>query len=314
MTTEEIIKAFQEKPYLRKMNSVVVSNKLHCNVADIRLARKQLISSKKKKKSILQVADRLPKILVLDIETAPLRSYVFNLWKQNISIDKIISDWFCLCWSAKWLLQETIFSDSLTPQEVLRENDCRIMNSLRELLNEADIVVTHNGLRFDIIRINTRLLINGLKPTTPYTNIDTFQIVKNQFAFASNKLDWLATTFKYPNKIDTDFELWSRCMLGEELALKEMERYNRYDVELLENVYLKLRPWIKNHPNIGLYLEAEEKVCPNCGSSHLTPAGQYYTSVSKYNLYRCECGALSRLRNTETPKEVRKRILTNNLR
>ena len=66
-------------------------------------------------------------------------------------------------------------------------------------------------------------------------------------------------------KMDTDFELWAQCMQGNDSSLEYMEKYNRYDVELLEEVYLKLRPWIKSHPNVGLYMETEESVCANCG-------------------------------------------------
>ncbi|KKK55411.1 hypothetical protein LCGC14_3074810, partial [marine sediment metagenome] len=59
------------------------------------------------------------KVLVFDVETAPLRSYTWGLWKQNIQTSHIISDWFMLTWSAKWLFGEEVFSDRLTSKEAL---------------------------------------------------------------------------------------------------------------------------------------------------------------------------------------------------
>lgn len=309
MSWKEILSLFQEKPYYLRMGNENIASRLHTTVDKVVSARKIYRAMEKKKAS-----SRMPKILILDIETAPLKAFIFNLWKQNITIDKIISDWFCICWSAKWLMKPEIMWDCVNPNEAINEDDSRILGHLRELLNEADIVVTHNGDRFDLPKINTRLLLNGFTAPTPYQSIDTCRIVKNQFSFASNKLDFLATKFNLPNKLETNFELWVKCVEGDEYALKEMVKYNQYDVELLENVYLRLRPWIKNHPNLGLYMEAMEKVCPNCGSTHLTLESHYYTNTNKYEVYRCKCGALSRVRTPITTKETRDNLLNNNLR
>lgn len=309
MTTEEIVELFKAKPYYREMGKGKLSRRFHCTPEDI-IKAKYLAYKHRNKKSEIK---KLPRILILDIETAPLKAYIFKLWKENIGLDQIVSDWFCICWSAKWLYSNTIISDRLTPEEILKEDDKRIMVSLSSLLNECDIVITHNGEKFDLPKINARLLLNELPPVKPYQSIDTLKIAKTRFGFSSNKLDWLATMLHIPNKIDTTFELWKGCMEGNIEALEEMERYNRYDVELLEEVYVKLRPWIVNHPNMGLYFESEEKVCPNCGSTHLTPKGFYYTMLNKYEVFQCECGAFSRVRK---PADFngKKNILNNNLR
>jgi hypothetical protein len=90
--------------------------------------------------------------------------------------------------------------------------------------------------------------------------------------------------------------LWKRCLEGDKEALQYMLKYNMKDVDILEEVYLKLRPWIKNHPNMG-NLSGQSMVCSNCASSDLELLeGQYYfTSVGKYPLYKCKkCGAISR--------------------
>ena len=102
-----------------------------------------------------------------------MKAYVWKRWKENISLDQTISDWFCLAWSAKWLYKDEILGSVLTPEEIEKEDDSRIMGELWNLMNEADVVVTHNGNKFDIPRINSRFLINDFPPYTPVFSVDT---------------------------------------------------------------------------------------------------------------------------------------------
>lgn len=241
----------------------------------------------------------LPRVLIFDIETAPLKAFIWKLWKENVYIDQVISNWFCIAWSAKWLYSSTTMGEVLTKEEVLKEDDTRIVKDLWKLINAADIVIAHNGDKFDIPRINSRFIIHGLPPTKPYYSIDTCKVAKKQFGFSSNKLDALAGYFNIPHKLDTDFSLWKSCLEGDEKALAYMLKYNKKDVEILEEVYLKLRPWIKAHPNIG-NLGGIKDACASCGSTNLVEEdGYYYTSVNKYPIYRClDCGAHSRGRRS----------------
>ncbi len=66
------------------------------------------------------------KILIFDIETAPLRAYVWGRWKQNIHTEAIISDWFMLCWSAKWFMEDKVYSGKVTAKELAKEDDKRV--------------------------------------------------------------------------------------------------------------------------------------------------------------------------------------------
>ena len=152
--------------------------------------------------------------------------------------------------------EKEVYSNVLTPQEILNEDDGRIVKNLWKLLDEADIVIAHNGKKFDIPKINARFILNECPPPSFYKQIDTKEVAAKQFGFSSNKLDALAGYFGFKVKLDTDFSLWERCMRGDDEALQYMEIYNRHDVELLEEVYIRLRPWIKAHPNVALYVEA----------------------------------------------------------
>jgi hypothetical protein len=239
----------------------------------------------------------LAKILIVDIETSPITAFVWGLWKQDIHTQQIINDWFIIGWAAKWYGGSTIYSEYVTPFEAKNSDDKRIMFPLWELLNKADIVIAHNAKKFDIPRIETRMLLAGLNPPSPYQLIDTLYYYRKQFSFSSNKLDYLNEVLNLDQKIDTGgFELWKDCLAGDKEALAKMEKYNINDVEILEQNYNKLRPWIKNHPNINVYNTDDNiKRCTICGSSDLSEiSGTYGTPVNTYNVYRCNnCGAIA---------------------
>ena len=237
------------------------------------------------------------RVLILDIETAPLRSYTWGLWKQNISVSQIIYDWFMLTWSAKWLFENKVFSDRLTSKEALAQDDKRISKTIWELLDEADIVIAHNANQFDIKRLNTRFLINGLDSPMPYQTIDTLEHAKKRFKISSNRLDYINKILGLGRKIDTGgFELWDNCVQGDTKALKKMETYNKEDVKILEETYLRIRSWIKPHPNIGLFVVDDIEACPSCGGDSITFSNKpYATTANLYDLFRCDdCGSVGR--------------------
>ena len=189
-----------------------------------------------------------------------------------------------------------VYSEVLTPEEARNEDDSRIVEKLWHLINEADIIIAHNAKHFDVPKMNSRFILNGLNPPAAYKIIDTLDVVKKVFGFSSNKLDALAGYFGFETKLDTDFELWAKCLEGNRQALSYMQDYNIWDVELLELVYLKLRPWIPSHPNLNVFVP-NEHVCSYCGNSNLIDEGFYYTNTNKYKVCRCEhCNGLSRER------------------
>lgn len=285
MNIQQLAALMEQKPYLKGMGKGLLSKRYNISPEEVVTA-----------KAIAKIGKAVPRILIFDIETSPLKAYVWRLWKNNVNLDHIISEWFCIAWSAKWLYSNEVMGEVLTPQEIIQEDDKRIITSLWDLINKADIVVAHNGNKFDIPRINSRFIIHGLPPTKPYFSVDTCQVAKKQFGFSSNKLDALAGYFNIPHKLDTDFDLWKRCLQGDKEALEYMLKYNKKDVTILEEVYLRLRPWIKNHPNMG-NLEGNKCACAYCGSLNIEiqPEHWYYTSVGKYPIYRCEdCGGVSR--------------------
>lgn len=306
MILSDLIALMEKRPYMRKQGVGYLSKTYRSSIADIRKA-KDVVFGKSP-----YTAHRLPKILIFDTETAPMRAYVWRRWKQNISLDQTISEWFMLAWSAKWLYSAETMGENLTSTEAKAEDDSRIVRSLWKLIDEADIVVAYNGKRADVPWCNARFIVNGMMPPKPYFLVDPLITAKHQFGFSSNKLDALAGYFDIPHKMDTDFDLWRRCMEGDQEALDYMGEYNKKDTEILELVYLRMRPWIKGHPNVNNYIESPVPVCAICGSENLEllPDQYYFTSVCKYELFRCkDCGAVVRGRkNLNTMSTERKQI------
>jgi hypothetical protein len=166
--------------------------------------------------------------------------------------------------------------------------------------------------KFDIPTLNKEFLVAGMKPPSPYKQVDLYLIARSTFKFASNKLDHIAQACSASGRRakHEGQDLWTSCMKGDAEAWTRMEAYNRQDVVLLEGLYQRLLPWIRHHPNHGLYDEPGLPVCPNCGSGHLQRRGYARTAVAKYARLQCmSCGAWARDSAHELPKEDRQMIL-----
>ena len=183
----------------------------------------------------------------------------------------------------------------------------QLVVGLHQLMEEADVVVAYNGNNFDRPVMNAEFLKYDLGPPPPSKMVDLYQVVKRQFRLISNRLDYVVRYLGHPEgKVDTGgFELWSRCLDGEAEAWEEMLTYNARDVEILEWLYHRLKPWIPNHPNHALYVPAGgERVCPTCGSTHVQSRGVTHTSTMTYRRYQCmDCKTWSRERLSEKQAE-----------
>jgi uncharacterized protein YprB with RNaseH-like and TPR domain len=205
--------------------------------------------------------------------------------------------WWIITWSAKWVDSNEVMSGAVTPKEAKKKDDKRIVTELWELFNEADILIAHNAKKFDIKRSNTRFFLNGLTPPTPYQVIDTLLVARQMFELPFNRLDYLCQVLGIEMKHKTDYSLWTACVEGDEKALKYMQEYNNNDVFILEEVYYRLRPWIKNHPNLNLYQD-KEGVCSTCGADnkYMKLNGKYPTNTNLFDAYQCQkCFSYSRM-------------------
>ena len=258
--------------------------------------------------------EKKPKVLLLDLESAPSVVVAFNRFKVNLTQDHVLREggWL-ISYAYKWLGESEINGNVLTPFEAMNADDSGLCMELLELIEQADVVVYHNGLNFDLPLLKARMLINGLPPIRKIKSVDTLQLVK-EFKLNSNKLNSLGKQLNIGTKLDHEgIGLWIRCMEGDQSALDHMFEYNKVDVDLLEQVYLAVRPYSNRHPNLAIYYQGDKLRCNICGSEHIKPTGNLVTTnVNIFEEYQCEdCHARFKNRKSILNKDQRSNILSN---
>lgn len=254
----------------------------------------------------------MARVLILDIETSPNVAYVWRFWKENVGAKQVLQNGTMLSFAAKWLDE-----GGVVYEDVSNQSELKMLAVLFKLLDEADIVVAHNGDKFDLPHIQGRGLVLGLKPPAPYKTIDTVKVARDQFNFPSNSLEYLSKVLDLKNKKDghkkfPGFELWLGVLANNPEAWAEMKEYNIMDILALEELYLRFRPYMRNHPNVAVHEEAEEPLCPKCGSKHIHFRGYAYTNVGKYHRFQCnDCGGWGKSRYMLQPANIRKNIMGN---
>jgi hypothetical protein len=258
---------------------------------------------------------RGPKIVTLDIETAPIEAYVWGTFKQNIGLNMIKQDWTILSFSFKWLGQKKVYYSDVSQKEDVRD-DSELLHELWCVLDECDILVGQNGRQFDVKKIMARFLTEGLPPVSPFKIVDTLEMAKQIARFTSNKQDWLSQLLtdqpKEHHNEFPGFELWAEVLKGNPRAWAVMKKYNKVDVIGCEQMYLTMLPYYEGHPNVAAYYDDDAMRCPRCGTADMQlqekPA---LTNVGAYNRYQCGgCGGFARDRYTINSKAKRKALLT----
>ena len=223
-----------------------------------------------------------PRILLYDIETQPILAFVWELWETDVI--KVVEPWEIICFSYKWLGERDVHVVSIP----MVKTEKRLIGELWKLLNEADIVIAHNGDNFDNKKTFAKFVEFGFNPPKPFKTVDTLKVARKYFKFYSNRLDSLGEYLGLGRKVKTGgFDLWDKCMKGDKKAWRLMEKYNKQDVILLEKVYYKLRPFIKQHPNLNMFKETNHS-CPNCGSKNMQRRGYSYSRTTKYQRWQCQ--------------------------
>ena len=237
---------------------------------------------------------REPKILLYDLEVS--RDVVEGYGnKYEFRVVKTIRHQELMCYAYKWLgTNKTVFvsrHDFKTYKE--------FVESLWEVLNEADIVIAHNANKFDNKMSNRFFVKENLRPVSPYRSIDTLQVARSNFKFQSNGLNDLGEYLGLGKKEKITYADLEEDFMSDNPSRKTvsaMKKYNIQDITLLEAIYLRLLPYIKNHPNISVISQRVD-TCPRCGGNHLQARGQAISNTAIYKRFQCiDCGGWTRLR------------------
>lgn len=202
--------------------------------------------------------------LFLDLETSPnvglfwRAGYKLNIDSANITTERAV---ICAAW--KWGGDEKVYSARWDG----KQNDKKMLLELMKVVNSADEIVAHNGDKFDIPWLRTRLLFHGVTSFPVHKTIDTLQWARRKFYFNSNKLDYIAQYLGLGAKLKTEFGLWKRVVLQKDKkSLADMVKYCEWDVVLLEKVYDKLAGYNAPKSHAGVLAGLEKWSCPHCGS------------------------------------------------
>lgn len=224
-----------------------------------------------------------PKVLYLDIETKPAVVVTFNLWKPILGPQNVLQHPEILCFTYNWEGQEVQFigQDEYSYQEIL--------GSLRDLLDEADIVVHYNGKTFDIPWIEGELNIAGFQPFSPVQQIDLYRRMKQRSNFINNRMEYMITRFLDDHKVShSGMTLWLGCMENDPESWRIMRQYAMQDTRVLEPFYKRVRGWLLGHPNRASWGDALK--CPRCESYSFQRRGMTPGHI-KYQRYQCnDCG------------------------
>lgn len=247
------------------------------------------------------------KVLLYDIENTPIEAMVWQMFDAEVV--KVLRESHLLSFAYKWAGEKTTHVRALPDYPTYKKDprsDKELVRELWRLFQEADIIIAHNGDKFDQRKSNARFIKWGLTPPPPYKTIDTLKIARKYFKFESNRLNALGEYLGVGQKAKTGgFDLWWDCINGDESAWRLMKKYNKQDVVLLESVYEALRPWMHNHPNINLDTDTLH-ACPSCGSDRIIKRGFGYTTVGRYQRYQCDlCGKWSKSGTMRLPVEIR---------
>lgn len=235
------------------------------------------------------------KILVWDLETAPITAYTWGLFDQYIGLNQMKSDWYILSWAAHWLgdpPSKVMYMDNSKAKNI--QDDKALVMGLAKLLNEADIVITQNGEKFDIKKLNARAIINRLPPIKPCKSTDILKEGRKVFKFTSHGLEYVSNNLndkykKLKHEEYPGFELWTAILAGDKHAWTVMKKYCIHDVLATEEAYTKIQGWIKTQ-NMASYIDDAVLRC-KCGSDNIMKRGYAHTEAGKYQIYLCkDCG------------------------
>lgn len=241
-----------------------------------------------------------PRILLYDLETAPMLVHVWSRWMEGVC--GVEEEWYILCFTYKWLDEDKVHyvgQDSF-PKDFKKDpfDDSNLVKELHKLFDEADIIIAHNGDKFDRRKANTRFATHGMSPPSPYQTVDTLKVARFNFAFSSNRLDDLGQMLGLGRKVaHPGFEMWRGCMNGEAKWWKLMKKYAIQDVKLLQDVYYELLPWMDRHPNLTVFDRAAG--CPKCGAprNRMHRRGERLLRTGTYARYQCQdCGGWAKSR------------------
>jgi DNA polymerase elongation subunit (family B) len=222
-----------------------------------------------------------PKVLIYDIETSKT---IFELWwsgKQFVNGNSSLEDSKIVTISYKWLGSDEVGAVKWSK----KKSDKKLIKKFLKVYNQADMVIGINNDRFDNKYINTRAAKYGLDVNLHVKSLDVQRECRRLFRLPSYSMKYLGRYFQLPQqKMKVHLEdIWEDIAHGTpkqaKKAMNLLIEYNVVDILTTEQLYLKLKKYLKHPIHLGV-LKGEGKItCPACGSNNVKAKKTTWTSA-----------------------------------
>lgn len=215
--------------------------------------------------------------LFYDIETSFCQGSFWRPgFKQTIRPEQILKHAQIICISWKWEGEDQVHH---LDWGLKKQCDKKLLKKFIKVLDKADEIVAHNGDRFDIKWIRARAAYHNLIMRPDYRSIDTLKLCKRYFNLPAYTLKHIAEYFELTHKLESGgLKNWIDVIVHKDKdALDNMLYYCDGDIITLEEVFHKIRPYIKASFNYPALRHEAKWRCPECGQ--LPVCNKSYTTT-----------------------------------
>lgn len=143
----------------------------------------------------------------------------------------------------------TIRQDKTNPEwnAGKRGDDKELVKQVCALVRQHDVVVAHNGSRFDIPMLRTRALRWGLAPLKDVKLVDPCSVAWRKFKLRSNSLGRIADFVGIKDKkTPLDMSVWADVMLnGSARGMNLIVEHCEADIRVLRGILDFVKPFVK---------------------------------------------------------------------
>ena len=230
-----------------------------------------------------------PRVLFYDLETTPLRAWLWRLGDQAVryhQLDKDYNSYGIICIAYKW--------NDNKPTKVIHwgyneQNTEKLVEQFDKIAETEDIVIGKNSDRFDVKHLNTQRMIAGLSgmPTWLNSTDDLEKQFRKNFALPSYSLDYLSKSIlKNTGKDKMEFDDWINIVEKKNrTSYNKMLKYCKKDVDDTAKLWEFAKAHFKPRFNMATYYN--EARCRMCGSDKLKKNGTRIRGKTTYQMFFC---------------------------
>ena len=233
------------------------------------------------------------KILYYDLETTPIRAWIWRPGKQVVRHGQI--DYNCK-WTYTHIICITYCWNDGKPAKAFdwgyhKQDSAQMIEKFDKLIKKADVVIGKNSNRFDNKHLNFHRLMAGAPPMPDWIKYtDDLEVqMRKYFNVPSQSLDYWSKLFGLGGKIKMEFADWINIVdkhpKNGKSSFKKMVDYGKKDIEDTRALWEKLEAHIEPRYNAATKLGG--RVCKHCGSDNIHKNGTRAAGKTIYQRYFC---------------------------